>query len=311
LAEAHDQHKEEEYRGATGKYQVLPPLSNDEYQALKEDIAENGILVPIEVDEHGEIIDGYHRAKICEDLGIPYPMIVRAGLSEQQKREHAWKLNLCRRQLNQKQRREMVVQLLKEIPEKSNRVIANIAGVDHKTVSAVRKEITASGEIPHIETFVGADGRKFKAKSVIVSNRKEAKEAGKILRSLPEESILEGILNIYHLRRSQKTYKKNHRTPAELNIDTLNQQIKKLTTQLKKADSSRGSEDIPEDFLANLRKLTEVASRILETSGAKVVSVSEESSRTDKGFQEPLSPEGPESEDFVEELLQIRNILGS
>jgi ParB-like chromosome segregation protein Spo0J len=31
----------------TNKYQVMPPLSDEEYQALKEDIAENGVQVPV------------------------------------------------------------------------------------------------------------------------------------------------------------------------------------------------------------------------------------------------------------------------
>ena len=36
-------------------YQLLPRLTDDEYQALKADIAENGIRVPIDVDEFGTI----------------------------------------------------------------------------------------------------------------------------------------------------------------------------------------------------------------------------------------------------------------
>ena len=34
-------------------YQVMPELSTEEYQALKADIAKNGVLVAVELDEQG------------------------------------------------------------------------------------------------------------------------------------------------------------------------------------------------------------------------------------------------------------------
>jgi ParB-like chromosome segregation protein Spo0J len=61
------------------RYQFLPPLSAEEYAALKADIAANGVRVPIERDEEGEIIDGFNRAQICEELGIECPANVRTG----------------------------------------------------------------------------------------------------------------------------------------------------------------------------------------------------------------------------------------
>jgi len=43
------------------RFQVMPDLDAEEFRALKDDIEENGIIVPITVDESGAIIDGYHR----------------------------------------------------------------------------------------------------------------------------------------------------------------------------------------------------------------------------------------------------------
>ena len=48
---------------------------------------------------------------------------------------------------------------LKETPEKSNRLIASIFGVDDKTVGSVRKELEVTAEIPQLETSIGADGK--------------------------------------------------------------------------------------------------------------------------------------------------------
>ena len=71
---------------ASTPYQVLPPLSDDEFAALKADIAERGILVPIELDEDGAVLDGHHRLRAWESwraeglTPADYPKVVRAGL---------------------------------------------------------------------------------------------------------------------------------------------------------------------------------------------------------------------------------------
>jgi hypothetical protein len=47
------------------KYQVMPALPAEDYEALKADIAARGVMVAIEVDEYGNILDGYNRTKVC------------------------------------------------------------------------------------------------------------------------------------------------------------------------------------------------------------------------------------------------------
>ncbi len=81
-------------------YQLFPRLNDAEYEALKTDIANRGVQVPVELDENGAILDGHHRVEIAEDLGIEYPTIVRSGFSEKEKREHVRYLNILRRQLD-------------------------------------------------------------------------------------------------------------------------------------------------------------------------------------------------------------------
>ena len=81
-------------------YQILPPLSPDEYAALKGDIARRGVLVPIELDEAGAVLDGHHRLRAAHELGlVEVPTVIRTGLSDTEKREHALRLNLLRRHL--------------------------------------------------------------------------------------------------------------------------------------------------------------------------------------------------------------------
>jgi ParB-like chromosome segregation protein Spo0J len=49
-------------------FQVMPPLSVEEYQALKESIAERGLDVPILVGPDETIVDGHHRQRVMEEL---------------------------------------------------------------------------------------------------------------------------------------------------------------------------------------------------------------------------------------------------
>jgi hypothetical protein len=80
-------------------FQLLPPLTDEERAALKADIAARGVMVAIELDENGNILDGHHRKAIAEELGIEFPSVVRTGMDEAAKREHVLKINLLRRQL--------------------------------------------------------------------------------------------------------------------------------------------------------------------------------------------------------------------
>ena len=80
-------------------YQVLAELDQAAASALRDDIARRGVLVPIDVDEAGNVLDGHHRKRFADELGLPCPQIVRAGLDEAAKIEHALRMNLLRRHL--------------------------------------------------------------------------------------------------------------------------------------------------------------------------------------------------------------------
>lgn len=149
-------------------YQLLPPLSADEYAALKADIGTNGIRVPIDVDEAGQILDGHHRAQIAAELVIPCPTRTVAGLTEDEKREHAVAVNAHRRHLTRSQRRALVVAELERDPSRSDRAIGRIVGVDHKTVGAIRRggwgipqteaAPDAETERPDLDDVIGGGG---------------------------------------------------------------------------------------------------------------------------------------------------------
>ena len=105
----------------------------------------------------------------------PPPTIVRAGLSEQEKRAFARKNNILRRHLTREQIRQLIAEQLQDSPDWADRRIAEELGVDHKTVGAVRDDLETTGEIPQLDRMVGKDGkarRKRKAKPPSLSQRR-------------------------------------------------------------------------------------------------------------------------------------------
>lgn len=145
------------------KYQVCRPLTPIEFEALKADIAENGVLVPIEVDENGDILDGHHRVRAWQELreegvALPEPArLIRRGLTEEQKRNHARKLNVLRRQMTKDEREEIMVAMRRD--GMSVRKIAEATG---SSVGAVHNVVSEVFKNEHL-TITGADGKTYPA----------------------------------------------------------------------------------------------------------------------------------------------------
>jgi ParB-like chromosome segregation protein Spo0J len=134
----------------------LPPLSQDDYEALRESIRTHGQLVPILVDGNGEILDGVHRARACQDLGLE-PRSVNVDTDD----PHAVTLavQLARRQLTTQQKRKIVEHELIRDPERSDRSVAAHLGVSHPFVAGVRRDLQARGRVETVSSRLSADGR--------------------------------------------------------------------------------------------------------------------------------------------------------
>lgn len=140
------------------KYQLFPNLTADEMDALTSDIRDRGIMVPVEVDENGDILDGHHRAMIADSLGIEYPKVVRAGWSEDQKLVHVVALNAHRRQLSAVERADVVGRLRQE--RLSTRAIAKAVGTSEATV---RRDLSIATSDAMPDTISTSDGRTYPA----------------------------------------------------------------------------------------------------------------------------------------------------
>lgn len=207
----------------TLQYQLLPDLTDEEYQSLKKDIKDHGVQVPIEFDEAGNVLDGHHRLRICQEEGIKdYPSIVRIGLSEDDKIDHVLSLNLNRRHLDQDQRKELHAKLsdmgwsLRRIAEKT-KVAPN----------TVRSDIETGVQNCTPKKVTGKDGKEYPAKKTAILNKnsRDKQRALDAAANTPPELFPIELLDSKQAKKTQKDYEKqskidelsNH--PAELPID--------------------------------------------------------------------------------------------
>lgn len=222
---------------------LLPPLTSAEYEALKADIAERGVVVPIEVDEDGVILDGAHRDRAAHELGLAPPMrIKRHGMTEEQKRDHALALNAHRRQLapetreglitRLRERREEVVRLREE--GLSVRRIAETVGAPKSTVA----RDLAGVPVGHLDSVTGADGKEYPAERPerastppVFVGHELSRDAGRLARALAAADLVEVSLDG---EASHQLWR--------LTIDDLVSQLQKWRVLL--ADDQHGQRDL-------------------------------------------------------------------
>jgi len=103
---------------------LLPPLSKEEFEDLKLSIQTEGQHFSIIVNEEKEILDGHHRARACQELGLEPKIETKSFPNKLLEKKFVIESNLLRRHLNKFQRAKLVLPLL-EI-EKELRRSANI-----------------------------------------------------------------------------------------------------------------------------------------------------------------------------------------
>src|SRR5262249_16132749 len=150
---------------------LFPLMSGEEFDALVADIKANGLHEPIKLYE-GKILDGRNRYRACMALGGSFGHNTIVRLEDGGDLDPVAffiSKNIHRRHLTAEQKRELIAQLIKAQPEKTDRTIAKEAKGDHKTVGAHGAEQEGRGEIPHVERRTDTKGRKQPAKKKTVA----------------------------------------------------------------------------------------------------------------------------------------------
>ena len=207
------------------QYQLLPSLTETEYETLKADIEQRGVMVPVEYDEKGNVLDGHHRLRACAELGIKdYPSVVRSGLTEDQKKEHVLIVNLARRHMNAEQRKQAVLRVKLETAW-SNVRIAELFGVAEGTIRNDLSETTSQNyEVDLPVATIGKDGKKrtSKPKTTFNKNNREKQKTLDALVNLDDDDLPDRPLDSSEIAKiaNGKEYKRRREELANSFTET-------------------------------------------------------------------------------------------
>ncbi len=88
----------------------VPPLSEGDYRALREDIDSRGVLAPIEVTAGGVVLDGRARLRAARELG--HEKIIVDLVTPEDELEYILRAALHRRHLDPSQRAALALKLV-------------------------------------------------------------------------------------------------------------------------------------------------------------------------------------------------------
>jgi hypothetical protein len=99
---------------------LFPPMPDDEYQALVEDIRQHGVLEPVTVYE-GKVMDGWHRYRAATEAGVQCPTREWANPDGPESAfAYVWSKNTLRRHLTSGQRIAVTAKGYPDLWEKVN-----------------------------------------------------------------------------------------------------------------------------------------------------------------------------------------------
>ena len=211
---------------------VFPEMSGADYEALKADIAEHGLLVPIVTwRKDGSVLDGRHRLRACEELGID----PRAQLWEgDSPTAYVLSANLRRRHLTPSQAAAVAVEalpLLEEEAKERQRAGQASGGRGH------RKE-PPPNDLGDVSAHSGE--AVAKAAEACGTNRQYVADAKKIKEADPEafEAVKRGEKSVPQAKREDAAVKRQRKPPKRY-VPTPDQRMMDRRLALFRGDVGR------------------------------------------------------------------------
>lgn len=90
---------------------LVSPLSDADYESLKQSISKHGLYSPIVINAQDEILDGHNRYRACQELGIEPTTEVKFFDDAEEEKVFVIEANLKRRQLSDIERIDLVRKL--------------------------------------------------------------------------------------------------------------------------------------------------------------------------------------------------------
>ncbi|MGE3858947.1 MAG: DNA methyltransferase, partial [Nitrososphaeraceae archaeon] len=267
---------------------LLSPLSNTEYDVLKNSISNKGIHLPIIINPNNVILDGHNRLKICQELGIKPKFEVKEFSDQSKEKEFVIEINLKRRHLNSFQIAELEYKMEEIYKERAKmRSLSNLKNVNKEiNLSSApydaldinkEKETREKGKVSEIiAQKTGLSPRTYeRAKKIIEEGSEEVKEKlrvnkttiskeyEKIQKDLKRQELLSQLNNI---QSTHNTFQNNNFKLIYGDfIDKSQKEIGDSSIDLILTDPPYGQE-----YLSIYEELAKLAIRVLKTGGSLV-----------------------------------------
>jgi ParB-like chromosome segregation protein Spo0J len=231
---------------------LVPELSPEEFESLKQSIKKaNGLYVPIIVNQDGIILDGHHRYKACQELGIEPKTIVREFSDKSKEQLFVIECNLIRRQLNNFQRTELALKS-KPILEAIVKGNESLGGKGDRNLTPLGRVDDRIGELAGLSRDTVRKVEKILENKRISDKIKGNLRLGKLTINEVYEQYQEG----------ESLYQKCRKAADELNksaaeIDNLPERTKEEKERLRAQGEEKLKAEIEKPFRNYCAKLKE------------------------------------------------------
>jgi N6-adenosine-specific RNA methylase IME4/ParB-like chromosome segregation protein Spo0J len=221
---------------------LIPPMSEEDYHNLLEDIKRNGILQPIDITYNNVILDGHHRVKAAKEVGIKEIEVRIPELLDIDEDEYLISVALNRRHLTEGQKAVLANNYSKILSKKFN---------ENKNSDRARDEIGRF--LPILETVSkNGDEKEENVARKIASERWKVSEwkvriAHEIEKTAPKvyEKLGSGDLQIHEAKIIAQLPEDKREIALEKKLET-KKDIRSIVREINNAEKNQNVKPIPE-----------------------------------------------------------------
>jgi len=245
---------------------LVPKLFSGEYDSLKKSIKQNGLWMPIIVNNDGEILDGHHRFRACLELDISPKHTVKKFENKLFEKKFVIECNLKRRQLNDFQKSELGMVLL-EI----NEDLAKERMIHAHTGDVSENNQKTGTSVQNTADEIGISRGTFeRAKKVIENSPEEIKQ--KLRDGNPHTSISKEYKNIIKEQKKEKRHEQIKSLQVNLpdKVTLHNSEFQKIFIEGNTVSLIFTDPPYHDKYLHLYKDLAVHASRVLRDGGSLV-----------------------------------------
>jgi N6-adenosine-specific RNA methylase IME4/ParB-like chromosome segregation protein Spo0J len=222
---------------------LIPPMSEEDYNNLKEDIKRNGILQPIDITYNNVILDGHHRVKAAKELGIKEVEVRIPELLYVDEDEYLISVAMNRRHLTEGQKAVLANEYRKILSEKAKKQRA--VDAIEKRWRPERKYLSATVTDKYNEGQE-VDTRKEASNKFKVSERK-VRTVQEIEKTAPKvyEKLGSGELQIHEAKIIAQLPEDKREAVLEKKLET-KKDIRAIVREINNAEKNQYVKPIPD-----------------------------------------------------------------